>query len=256
MAVATQVKTSDTRDVAQSLIRYIQSGELSLGDRLPSIRSLAEKLQSNASIVRDALQQVQAMGLVKILPRSGVFVQSFTCEPLLGDFPDALAASLVQLDHNLFHLLESRQLVEVDAAAKAASRRRLEDLLPLRESLDAIDAALDQVQTTDTEETWQLLMDADIRFHVQIAELSGNPVQVSILKSLLGLIRPHLAQVPWTADRIDVARSAHHELYDALLRGDADLAADRMRQHLQYAYDALLRRIWGRLSPTESGARS
>ena len=71
--------------------------------------------------------QAQTLGLVKVRPRSGAFVQSLTYGPLIEALAGTLEAGLVQVDHSLFHLLEARQLIEMELVALAAQRRRLED---------------------------------------------------------------------------------------------------------------------------------
>ena len=242
--LATPPAEDSTRVVSRELIRHIQSDGLAVGDRLPSIRQLAKKFGTSASVVRDALMRVQTMGLVKILPRSGAFVQSADYTPMVGVLSETIDAVLVQMDHNLFHLLEMREMIEIECAARAATRRRLEELLPVRESLERMDAALDRMHSADSAQARVEFVDADVDFHLHIARISGNPVLVTMLRAMLGLIRPHLAQIPWTLDRKEVTRLAHLELYDALLEGAADKAAGCMKQHLKIAYEGLLKKVW------------
>jgi GntR family transcriptional repressor for pyruvate dehydrogenase complex len=243
-----------TRTVARQLIRAIQSDGLVVGDRLPSIRELARRFDASASVVRDALMQVQTMGLVKILPRSGAFVQSADYTPLVGVLTETFETFLGQMDHNLFHLLETRELIEVECAARAARRRRLEDLLPVREALDRMEDAIDRMHAPDSDAARIDFVNADIEFHAGIAQIAGNPILVTMLRALLGLMRPHLAQIPWTMERKEVTSLAHLKLYDALLDGDSDRAAAAMREHLKMAYDGLLKKIWSRPAGRPSAA--
>lgn len=246
-SIATTVQTSDpTRRVSRELIRFINEDGLTVGDRLPSIRQLAQRFGASASIVRDAMMQVQTMGLVKILPRSGAFVQSADYTPLVSVLTETFEAVLGQLDHNLFHLLETRELIEVEGAARAARRRRLEDLLPVRECLERMDVALDRMHSAESDEARMEFLEADVEFHLSIARIAGNPIMVTMLRALLGLIRPHLAQIPWTIERKEITRSAHLKLYDALLAGDGEQAAACMKDHLRIAYEGLLKKVWSK----------
>ncbi|MFQ5516025.1 MAG: GntR family transcriptional regulator [Acidimicrobiia bacterium] len=61
-------------DIYQTLLERMSSGAYTLGSRLPSCRSLAEELGSNASTVNRALQRLAADGLVRIEARRGTFV--------------------------------------------------------------------------------------------------------------------------------------------------------------------------------------
>ena len=123
------------RDLVRDLIQLIRSDGLSIGDRLPSIRQLAHQLRTKPTVVRDALMHAQTMGLIKIHPRSGAFVQSLDYRPLVEALTETLETSLLHVDHHLFHLLEARQLIETELVVQAAQRRRLPDLLPVREAL-------------------------------------------------------------------------------------------------------------------------
>src|SRR5262249_32830762 len=151
-----------------------------VGDRLPSIRELADRFNVGMNVVRYAMLQAQGMGLVRIHPRSGAFVQSLDFAPLVNALENTLTAALVQKDHNLFHLIDVRELLEVEAVGQAARRRRLEDLLPVRQTLEAMQKPTDRAR----------YVEADMQFHLSIAEAAGNPVLQTMLRALLGLLRP------------------------------------------------------------------
>jgi GntR family transcriptional repressor for pyruvate dehydrogenase complex len=242
----TPVLDNKDHNIVRSLIRHIQSGGFNVGDRLPSIRQLAENFQVSASVIRDAMMQVQTMGLVRILPRSGAFIQSVDYAPLVNVLTDTLEGSLMQVDHNLFQLLEARQLLEVECVRQAAKRRRLEDLLPIRESL----AEMEGLAATQTRSEF---VEADVRFHLEIARIAGNPVQVTILRSLLGLLRPHLARLPWTGERRSTTLRSHVVIYETLVDGEVDRAREEMHEHLQMAYHSLLKHV--RSVPDAEGTR-
>ena len=120
-------EASTQPDLVRSLIRYIHSDRLAAGDRLPPIRALAARFGVTGSAVRDAQIQLQTMGMIKILPRSGAFVQSVNFAPLVGALTDTMDNALMQADPSLFHLLDARQLIEVECATAAARRRRMKD---------------------------------------------------------------------------------------------------------------------------------
>ena len=59
------------------LERMILSGELLIGDRLPSERSFAAQLNVSRPVLHTALVELEASGLVQIIPRKGVFISDF-----------------------------------------------------------------------------------------------------------------------------------------------------------------------------------
>ncbi len=212
-----QSSADRSQQLLRDLVRQIQADGLAVGDRLPSIRRLAARMGLGISAVRDAMMQAQTLGLVKVHPRSGAFVQSLTYAPLVDALADTLESSLLEVDHNLFHLIEARQLIEVELVSLAAQRRRLEDLLPVRETLEAMAAAI-------AEDSCQRFIEADVQFHLEIARIAGNSVLLTMLQAMLTLLRPYLMRLPWTAERQTRTDRSHSEIYDALIAGDAEQA--------------------------------
>src|SRR5262245_26976277 len=201
-------------DVVRQLLEHVQAAGLRVGDRLPSIRELAAQLKVGTNVVRYGMMQAQAMGLVRIHPRSGAFLQSLDFAPLVNALENTLTAALAQKDHNLFHLIDVRELLEVEAVGQAARRRRLEDLLPVRQTLEAMQNAADRNR----------YVEADIRFHLAIAEVAGNPVLLTMLRALLGLLRPCFVRVLLEGKSKAKSEAAHERIYRALLAGDAEAA--------------------------------
>jgi DNA-binding FadR family transcriptional regulator len=216
--------------MARRLIEYIRAEELAVGDRLPSIRQLALTFDVSPNVIRDALVKAQTLGLVKIHPRSGAFVQSLSYAPLVDALATTFDTALMQVDHNLFHVLDARRCLEIEVAGQAAARRRLEDLLPLRQAVDAMRQSKNRLECVE----------ADVAFHLGIARIAGNPILVTILRSLLDLLRPYLNAVPWNADNRARSDRTHVEIYQALLDGDVQRARACLNEHLGYARESLL----------------
>lgn len=236
---------AESRDVVEAILEVIQQSGLRIGERLPTIRELSVSLGVKPSLVRDALLRAQTMGLVRIIPRSGAFLQSLSFAPLVDALSSTLRPALMQQDHNLLHLLDARRLVEEDLASRAARLRRMEDLLPVRQALQAMVA-------TPVGDPREEYVKHDVRFHVDIARLAGNGVLLSMQQALLELLRPHLVQLPWTQDRRERTDRSHAAIYDALVAGDADRARKEMHDHLSLAYDSLLRDLEAPVLPVES----
>jgi GntR family transcriptional repressor for pyruvate dehydrogenase complex len=221
----------------RQLIRYISSRRLSEGHRLPSIKQLAGKWRVGAHAVRDALLQAQTMGLVRVQPRSGSYVQSVNFAPLVDVFSRSLPRALTQEDRNLFDLLEARRLIEVELAAMAASRRRLGDLVSLRQALQ------EMYQKPGDYESYMTQNEA---FHLGIAAIAGNEVLHTVLRCLLGLLRPTLGgrQPATWKDKGSAKRrrdAAEHEaIFQALLAGNPAAAQTAMSAHLQDTTESLL----------------
>ena len=121
--------------VAEALLRRIAGGELSPGTVLPREPELAESFGVNRSVVREAIKQLEAHGLVQPVKRRGTIV----LDPLDSPSPDVLRAMLEprpgMLDRDvLADLLEVRATLDQEMTALAAERRDDDDLA----ALDAI----------------------------------------------------------------------------------------------------------------------
>ena len=254
MAIAAPKTSQGSADVLRAIWAIVQDGRLKAGDQLPSIRELADQLDVKPTAVRDALLQAQTMGLVKVLPRAGAFLQAASPMPrgvvpaleavLSGIFPIAWSDD----EFNLFHLLDARRLVEIELVGRAAERRRLEELLPLRRALDAMLNLRVDTPRAD-------YVELDIRFHMEIARLAGNLVLLSVQRTLMELLRPHLNDVPYDLQRRGTTDRSHVAIYESLVAADSDRARAEMREHLSLAFDGLLRDIQAPPTAGEVGAR-
>lgn len=230
----------ESADVIDLIWGVAQERGLQAGEQLPSIRELADRLRVKPTAVRDALMQAQSKGYVKVLPRAGAFLQpSAPVARMSKAAPDRISNDLLKGalkpdEHNLFHLLDARRVIEMELVGRAASGRRLEDLLPVRCALDAM---LRLPEGADRAEHVNL----DIRFHLEIARLGGNQALFAMQQMLLELLRSHLIDVPSQLQRRRLADRSHIAIYEALVAGDAAKSRSEMYEHLSLAYDGLLR---------------
>ena len=171
-----------------------QAEELSLdsGDQLPGVRELAEQLRAKPSVVRDALLQAQAKGAVRIVPRVGAFLAMSPAETrqVVGE-DDAAAGSAASVllgrqSHNILHVLDARRLIEVELIGRSARQRRMEDLLPARDALEAMLALPPSAPRTE-------YIALDFRFHAELTRPSGNNVLVMLQQTLAEQIAAHFA---------------------------------------------------------------
>lgn len=223
----------------------VQERRLKAGDQLPSIRELADRLKVKQSVVRDALLKAETRGLITVQPRTGVFLRakvpaadgaadSVTEADVADPFQSALLPDQHNPQHNLFHLLDARRLIEIELAGRAAQRRCLEDLLPVRRVLEE----MLQLPATATRSEY---VDLDVRYHIEIARLSGNQTLFAVQRTLMELLRPHLNEVPHDWQRRSITDRSHVAIYEALVAGDAERVRAELRSHLSLAYDCLLR---------------
>lgn len=218
----------------------VEENGLKAGDQLPSIRELAERLDVKQTIVRDALLRAETMGLIKVQPRAGVFLRArkpeIEREASVDSLETLFQSTLQQEEHNLFHLLDARRLIEIELAGRSAERRRLEDLLPVRRALEGMLQLGPDASRSE-------YVEYDVRFHIEIARLAGNAPLFAVQQTLMGLLTPHLNQVPHDWQRRSLTDRSHVAIYEALVAGDGRTVREELRTHLSLAYDCLLRDV-------------
>ncbi|MBY8343251.1 FCD domain-containing protein [Streptomyces spinosirectus] len=205
---------------AERLRAQITGGHWPVGTRLPGETTLAKELGVGRSTVREALRALAGAGLVQ--PRQGAGVFVIATEPA-EDWPTRLRRAAVS------DVYEVRMAVEVHAARLAARRRTPEDVA-------AIERALEQRRTAASGED-AAFVDADIALHAAVVAAAHNPVLADLFTEFTPVLRTGLVELlaltglrtrdPNTAD------AAHEALVRAVADGDAEGAAEVLRQELE-----------------------
>lgn len=162
-------RTSLVDEVAEALRAEIDSGTWAVGTRIPPEAELAERLGVSRTAIREGVRGLVHAGLLQ--PRQGV-----------GTYVTATNATEVALQRRLSSALESdvlsvRRGLDVIAARLAAVHRSPSDLETLRRALDERRVAADKQDEA-------AFVEADVRFHLEIARASENEVLAELYESL------------------------------------------------------------------------
>lgn len=185
----------------------ILSGEYELGQRLSEVE-LSTSLGISRSPLREALRVLANEGLVTVHNGRGVFVADFNA-PDVSD------------------LLELREALDVHAVRLAAQRASEPQLEQLQEHLSGT--------TTALRSGGAHVLEWPTDFHLAIYETAGSRrlrEQGRAIHTQLRLVRFRSGAA---ADRMEQAHSEHVSLLEAIRTHDADLAAERMREHLAHS---------------------
>lgn len=199
----------------------ISGGHIKPGDRLPSERKLAERFGVGRTYVRDALAKLEFYGILKTMPQSGTVVAGIGITALEGLITDVL-----QLENDDFaSLVETRVLLEVQAAKLAAERRTVDDIITIQKALDAYEEKVKKGEPA---------VEEDLLFHLKIAEASKN----NVLKSLMMVIIPDIVHSFTKLDvckdgRFYQAMEEHKIILKHILDKKPELAAAAMEEHLK-----------------------
>ena len=210
-------RTSAVAYVLQDLRDAIASGDIKVGERLPSESALSSRYSVSRTVVREVLRSLESTGLTVTRSGKGTFVVA------------AQHAHLVFEGYSATQLMEARPGIEVPAAALAALRRTDAQLRALQE--------LGARMETETDNTIWTGLDAS--FHLTIAEASGNPVFADVLSSIAAALRGQSAMLNVQYNRRSASLAEHRAIAAAITRGSAVEAEDAMRFHLSEVHDAL-----------------
>ncbi|KTT68870.1 FadR/GntR family transcriptional regulator [Sphingomonas endophytica] len=210
------------RRIVQAIVADIVAGTYPVGTRLPAERDLTERFGVSRPTIREAMIALEMQGLVEARKGSGVFVLA-TASPHVEQ----------ELDIGAFEITEARRLLEGEVAAVAATEiteEQLGELRALLVDMDSDDSAAAEV--------------ADRRFHIAIAEATGNAVIIAAVTDFWDMrFRSPLArEVLVKAGSLDTeGRLVEHGRILAALEARSPVAArGAMRDHLTRVIDHLL----------------
>lgn len=223
------LRVSNLKDTCvQRLEELILSGELTAGEKLPSERDLALRLNISRPVLHEALVELSARGLVSILPRRGVIINDYRKTGSCAILSSLLTYHNGQLDPKFIDsLFAMRLLVEVETATLAARNATTEQVNELQE--------MTEVKREFTGGEIQALTNLDFDFHLLIAIASGNLVYPLILNSFKNVYTHFTGEFFRLCNNDDVIREVFQfqsRLVDAIHRKDAFAAGDIMREML------------------------
>lgn len=218
-------------EVAEAILHMIQTGQLKPGDKLDSVQQLAENFQVGRAAIREALTALRAMGLIEMKQGEGTYVREF--DPAMLSFP--ISTAILMSKEDVAHLLEVRKLLEVGAAGLAALKRTEEDLR-------AMQSALTQMREVIGDE--ELGEQADFLFHMAIAAATKNPLLVSLMNNVSGMMMETMRETRriWLFAKQATTEQLledHIAIFEAIREQNIELAQERMKDHLGHVEKVL-----------------
>lgn len=199
--------------IRASLEQEIVSGARPPGSPIDE-KQLASQFKASRTPVREALLTLAVQGLVRIVPRSGIFVRQ------------ASAGELVAL-------LEALEETEAVLARLAARRMTPEQREQLR---------LAEQQTADAaaQNDRPAYEKANNRLHTLIYQGSNNAVLVEQVRNLRNRLSAYRLRAFDAPGRLQTSSREHAAIVDAVCAGDGEQAAAAMRAHINVGGEAMV----------------
>jgi GntR family transcriptional regulator, transcriptional repressor for pyruvate dehydrogenase complex len=215
----------ESKSVANTLARKlneaIANGDFVVGSSLPSERELMIKYQVSRATVREALRVLSAQDLIQV--RRGRSGGSFISNPSSGSVVRSLNQFIKGQDLRFIDLVFAREAIEPAAAAQAAISRTDEKLEALRLMCVECEQCFDDADR---------FVEANLKWHIAMAEASGNPLFVTFLTSIYTALHAATDLEEFDLRIRKAVVGVHWQIYEAIRLGDPDAARRRMVRHL------------------------
>jgi GntR family transcriptional repressor for pyruvate dehydrogenase complex len=210
--------------IAEHLEQLILEGALRPGERLAAERELAEKLEVSRPSLREALEKLQARGLIETT-KAGTHVTQF-----MAPLTEPLASMMQSNEQALIDYLEYRTLVEGEAARLAALRAT--DV-----EREAIRACMERMRAAHKIDDPTAEGDADVDLHLLVYEAAHNLVLLHVMRAFSEMLRGGVFynrhQLYVRPGVRDLLLEQHLAIGEAVLAGEPEKAAEAAASHVR-----------------------
>ena len=207
--------------IVSQIEQRIEAGSLKVGDQLPSERELAEQFTVSRTAVREAVKALRQKGLVEIRPGRGTFITNGTSDTIRNSLSMLMKIGATK---GSGFLVEVREILEPEIAARAATRITDEYITAMQDAVKIMDTALNNVD---------IFVEADLDFHLALAEGTQNPYIPILMDSIIDLLREQRKRIGLTKGGLKRGQVHHKKILDAVTRRDPQAARQAMQDHLK-----------------------
>jgi GntR family transcriptional repressor for pyruvate dehydrogenase complex len=211
-----------SEEIARQIQSLVKDGTLQPGEKLPSERTLCDLLGVGRSSLREAMNMLEALGLLEIKNRKGIFVRSVGSSLVI----DPLRLILEEDKSKLADLYGLRKDVELASAYYAAKLRNSQDLARMKKFLGKMER--------DARNSHFSLGD-DLGYHLAIARAARNFLRMHVIRNIWDLA----GSLFWAAGEKIILQGyvvplmeQHEEVFRAIEKKDQDGARAHMDEHL------------------------
>ncbi len=219
---------SRSNDVLKQIVAMIFEGHFSPGDRLPAERDLSLQLGVSRTTLRDALNRLEARGYIERRSKSGNFIRTAIPKNVRDPIEDVVMSRIVGLKE----IIEIRKNLEIWAAGKAAESQKNKELKELKSCLTTMKSTA-SFRTTKQFERYQ---DADMKFHLVIAESTRNSIYIHLFHFFAHLIQVSISlSRQMFPEKFGVENlEKHKSIYEAIRQNNSKEAEQAMLEHFEF----------------------
>ena len=213
-------------EIAKALAADVHNGALLPGDMFPSERDLCDRFDVGRNTVRNALTNLQAMGLIDHTRGKRPRVAAPTLSRAMASVSDA-ARFFFSGPEGRAHLEQARQFMETSMLRYAVENATNAQIARMVSAIEECDANLDNRIA---------FRNADVKFHRVLAEIPGNPIFVALHEAFVERLMKGRKIPSDFEDSLRQSNEEHKEIVSAVLDKDADRAEAILTRHLARNY--------------------
>jgi GntR family transcriptional repressor for pyruvate dehydrogenase complex len=209
-------------DISRQIGEQIQSGQLKVGEKLPNERDLAERFSVSRHAVREALRSLESLGQLELKKGAtgGAFVAQSNARPFTKIMRGMFDVGGITLEE----LTQARMAIEAAVIEITCQTIDAAGLKALKQNIEC-------AERETLAENLPVKTQLNVQFHILLAEQTGNPILIMMMKSLMSLLLDFIDEVG-SVMSVDVIQSRRRFLKH-LGAGNKVKAVAEMRDHLE-----------------------
>ena len=218
------------KEILEQLKREISRGTLKTGDKLPSEREMAEKLQVSRASVREAVRALEILGLIRCQQGAG----NYLVDDIRTSLVEPMSLMFVLSGRDILIAQQLRSALELKTVELAAQKCHAEDIVMLNKIFSKLSENANEIE----------IADADRELHYAIAELSGNPLIISTLNAASSLVESIITGIRVSMmnepKRVAEFNQQHKAIIAAMSTNDAEKAVREMKKHMDLVSECVI----------------
>lgn len=218
-------KVNVGEQVYEQLKRLLIEGEWAPGTKIPSENELADMFNVSRITVRQALQKLNALGLLETRFGEGSFVRVVD----VGESMNGLIPVMYLGEQSAREVFEFRMIIETECARLAARRATAEDIGELKETLE-------RMVKCESDRDLKAFGVADLDFHFRIAQITRNALVIKTMSILREVLESSMYDV---IDKMGCENGIfyHKEIIQSIAAKEDEKAANMMKEHIKKNFE-------------------
>ncbi|MDX1524137.1 MAG: FadR/GntR family transcriptional regulator [Anaerolineae bacterium] len=210
--------------IVDQIQNRIIEGRLRPGDKLPSERELAEQFDVSRTAVREAVKALHQKGLVEVRAGKGTFITDVvnSTSEVVRDSLNLIVG--IGLGNGMIDLVQVREILEPEIAAIAAEKVSNQHLQMMQQAVETMDAAMEDAE---------VFVEADLKFHVTLAQATQNPLIPILLDPIMDLLREQRKRIFLVEGGPQRGQDHHKRILEVVKQRDPTAARQAMIAHLE-----------------------